>query len=152
MILERGQIYNIENKSLFTFGGAQSHDIEGGILDRNDEYFHLKKKKLKRNKLNFRILNESWWKEELPSQEEIESAWKNLEKVKFNVDYIITHCCSEIIQQKMGVNESNILTQFFNNIENSITFKHWYFGHYHKNQEIDSKHTVCYDTIIKIGD
>ena len=30
--LMRGQIFEIEGKSIFTFGGASSHDIDGGIL------------------------------------------------------------------------------------------------------------------------
>ena len=35
ILLERGQIFRIEGKRFFTFGGASSHDIQGGILDRN---------------------------------------------------------------------------------------------------------------------
>ena len=31
--LMRGQMYNIEGHTFFTMGGAQSHDIEDGILD-----------------------------------------------------------------------------------------------------------------------
>lgn len=37
--LERGQIYNIEGKTFFCLGGASSHDIEDGILDRNTDNF-----------------------------------------------------------------------------------------------------------------
>ena len=28
----RGQVYELEGKKIFTFGGASSHDIDGGIL------------------------------------------------------------------------------------------------------------------------
>ena len=35
--LIRGEIYDIENKKFFTFGGARSHDIQDGILNI-DEY------------------------------------------------------------------------------------------------------------------
>ena len=34
--LMRGQIFEIDGKSIFTFGGASSHDITGGILDPMD--------------------------------------------------------------------------------------------------------------------
>ena len=44
ILLERGQIFHIQSKTFFTFGGAESHDIEDGILDRNSED---SKKKLK---------------------------------------------------------------------------------------------------------
>ena len=32
----RGQVYEINGKTFFTFGGASSHDIQDGILDPND--------------------------------------------------------------------------------------------------------------------
>lgn len=35
--LMRGEIFNIDNKKFFTFGGARSHDIRDGILNI-DEY------------------------------------------------------------------------------------------------------------------
>ena len=35
--LIRGEIYDIDNKKFFTFGGARSHDIQDGILNI-DEY------------------------------------------------------------------------------------------------------------------
>ena len=31
--LMRGQIFEIDGKKIFTFGGASSHDITGGILE-----------------------------------------------------------------------------------------------------------------------
>ncbi|MBR6850453.1 MAG: metallophosphoesterase, partial [Lachnospiraceae bacterium] len=34
--LMRGQIYEICGKKIFTFGGASSHDIGGGILEKDD--------------------------------------------------------------------------------------------------------------------
>lgn len=33
----RGEIYDIDNKKFFAFGGARSHDIQDGILNI-DEY------------------------------------------------------------------------------------------------------------------
>lgn len=41
--LERGQIFKIEGKNFFTFGGASSHDVQGRILDRDDPEFARKK-------------------------------------------------------------------------------------------------------------
>lgn len=31
-------------------------------------------------------------------------------------------------------------------------YKHWYFGHFHIDEDIDDKHTVLYNSIIKIGE
>lgn len=73
--LERGQIYDIEGKTFFCLGGASSHDIEDGILDRTAPDFKEKLKSLKRlKKKRYRILNESWWSQELPSEEELTKA------------------------------------------------------------------------------
>lgn len=46
--LMRGQVYELAGRKIFTFGGAQSHDIQGGILDPNDPEYRSKKKKLDR--------------------------------------------------------------------------------------------------------
>lgn len=42
--LMRGQVFEIDGKKLFTFGGAASHDISGGILERDDPDYSKKKK------------------------------------------------------------------------------------------------------------
>ena len=42
--LMRGQIYHLCGKAIFTFGGAKSNDISGGILDPEDsDYKQIKK-------------------------------------------------------------------------------------------------------------
>lgn len=33
--LMRGQVFNLQGKMFFTFGGASSHDIQDGILDKS---------------------------------------------------------------------------------------------------------------------
>lgn len=40
----RGQVFKIDGKSIFTFGGARSHDIDGGILEPDDPDYKKKKK------------------------------------------------------------------------------------------------------------
>ena len=44
--LMRGQVFEIDEKKIFTFGGASSHDVTGGILETDDPDFKLKKKRL----------------------------------------------------------------------------------------------------------
>lgn len=44
----------------------------------------------------------SWWKEELPSKEAYRIARASLDKVGWEVDYIITHCCSTLVQNAMS--------------------------------------------------
>ncbi len=43
--LMRGEIFNIDNKNFFTFGGAKSYDIQEGILnlDEEEKYMNIEK-------------------------------------------------------------------------------------------------------------
>lgn len=150
--LERGQVYNIEGKSFFCLGGASSHDIEDGILDRNTDNFMGRLKTLKRlKKKHYRILNESWWSQELPTEEELTSALEVLQNVGDKVDYIITHCCSSRIEELLGYKDHDRLTDFFNYIDAFVDFKHWYFGHYHQDCIMsDERHTVVYQKFRKV--
>ena len=74
--LMRGQVFKIDGKKIFTFGGAGSHDISGGILELDDPNFRAKKKRLDQGYEPYRINHLSWWEQELPSQEEMEKALK----------------------------------------------------------------------------
>ena len=69
MHLMRGQVFDIDGLSIFTFGGAGSHDISDGILEPGDP--KIKKWSQDYSKL-FRVRGVSWWARELPSEEEME--------------------------------------------------------------------------------
>lgn len=157
ILLERGQVFNIEGNTFFTFGGASSHDISGGVLDRKDPNFALKKKRASRDGLPYRILRESWWPQELPTEEEMQEGLRNLEKVDYKVDYVITHCCATSVQDLLdstpgSLYDADILTDYFQTLEEKLTYRHWYFGHYHDDKPVDEKHTLLYHFITKLGD
>lgn len=59
----RGQVYELEEKKIFTFGGASSHDIDGGILELDDPDYKKRKKELDKGWKPYRINHLSWWKE-----------------------------------------------------------------------------------------
>lgn len=157
ILLERGQVFRIEGKTFFTFGGASSHDIQGGILDRNTVDFRDQIELARESGLPYRILGESWWPEELPSEAEMVEGLENLDRAGHEVDYVITHCCSTGVQRVLdpGVGhlyEPDILTDYFEQVEEKLHYKHWYFGHYHEDKKIDSQHTVLYRAMVQLGD
>ena len=155
ILLERGQVFEIEGKTFFTFGGASSHDMEAGVFERSDPQYRLKVKRAKEAGKTFRIMRETWWPEELPSKEEMREGLKNLEKVNNRVDYVITHCCGTKLQKQIageGKQEADILTEYFQQLEEIITYKQWYFGHYHEDRHIDEKHTLLYQGIVQLDD
>ena len=77
--LMRGQAFELQGRTFFTMGGAQSHDIADGILDMESSDFYGQYDSLRRNRRQFRINHVSWWQEELPSDEEYAEARQTLE-------------------------------------------------------------------------
>ena len=153
ILLERGQIFNIDGKTFFTFGGGLSHDIQGGVLDRSKPDFSKKLEDAMDSALPFRILRESWWPEEMPGKRQMDAGRRHLESVGNKVDYIITHCCSSSLQEELRPwYKPDPLTDYFEELEECVTYKRWYFGHYHSDVRIDDKHTLLYRTILPLED
>lgn len=157
ILLERGQIFQIEGKTFFTFGGASSHDVQGGILDPESPDYAMERRRAKRSRLPYRVRHISWWEQELPTEAEIQEARDNLGKVQYRVDYVISHCCSTRIQEeicrKYWLNNSygtDILTSFFDELEERLEYKAWYFGHMHREIRVDEKHFLMYTNFERI--
>ena len=130
--LMRGQVFTIEGKSFFTFGGATSNDKES------------------------RIEGIDWFPQEIPGDADIVEANANLKKVNFTVDYVVTHTCDEKVLYYPAIlnarifhlhPENSILSYF----EETVHYTHWYFGHFHVDAEVTAKKTVLYEKILPIG-
>lgn len=150
--LMRGQVYEIEGKRFFTMGGASSHDIQDGILEPDDPLFKKKCRRLDASGALYRVNHLSWWKEELPSEEEYRTAGYNLEMCGWAVDYIITHCCPTSVQETLGAGfyGADALTDFLEEVAQRCQFKGWFFGHYHNNSVVRDKFALLYEQIIKL--
>lgn len=150
--LMRGQLYEINGSTFFTMGGASSHDIEDGILDPNAPDFQKQYTQLKRSgRHRFRVLGRSWWPEELPSDEEYLAALETLERAKWKVDYVITHCAPTSIALSMSRhNEADHLSDFLDMVNSRLDFQYWFFGHFHDNRAIDHKHILLWEQIIEL--
>lgn len=146
--LMRSEIFNIDGKKIFAFGGAKSHDIQDGILNLEDKEEIAE---LRSIGAYFRIRNYSWWDLELPSEEEMKSGIENLEKVNYKVDYIISHCSPTSIQTLLNpYYKSDILTDYLQKIYEKCDFKKWYFGHYHESKYINSQFILLYENIVPL--
>lgn len=120
--LKRGNIYNINGKTFFVFGGCKSSSA-------------WKQKGL-------------WYPGEEPTDEQLELAYSNLEKSNMKVDYILTHRYNKETEDINGdFKKLNDLTQF---IDNNVSYKKWYCGHWHQNKKIDDKHICVYDILTTI--
>lgn len=130
--LMRGEIFDFNGKTFFCFGGGFSHDRE-----RRKEGI-------------------SWWQNELPTIDEINNAYSHLEEYNYNVNYIITHDTSSKYEQYLMKKTSSMIGydnkyynihSFFDDIEDKMTFKKWYSGHYHIDREIMDRRFIFEDII-----
>ena len=151
--LMRGQVFHIDGKKIFAFGGAGSHDIDGGILEPDDPEFKAKKKNLDKGWKPYRINHLSWWEQELPSEAEMDEGRKNLAANNNTVDFVVSHCCSSstlaLISQ--GMYKPDILTGYFEELRQKVNFKKWFFGHYHDNKNVNAEEILLYEQIIRIS-
>lgn len=130
--LMRGQVFGIEGKTIFTFGGATSIDRE------------------------WRTEGKSWWKQEVPTREELAEGLANLERYGNKVDYIVTHSCSEralaypAMRNDVGIKLNCPEVGLLSYIEDKTDFKHWYFGHFHVDREIGGRYTALYYNVTEL--
>lgn len=121
--LMRGQVYEVAGKRIFTFGGASSIDK------------HL------------RTEGVSWWKEEEFNYHEANTAYENLNKIGWEVDYVLTHSAPFSIRYKLFEdNKPSSTERMLEAILRNIKFKRWYFGHYHIDKKMDN-FTAMYENI-----
>lgn len=126
--LMRGQIYEIDGKKIFTFGGGESSDRE------------------------MRIPHKSWWDDELPSEDEMKTGIKNLVDNDWQVDYIFTHEAPTAFRRYLeGADYSlNALNVYLECIRQKCKYKKWVFGNYHKNHSISQIGEAVFDGVIKL--
>ncbi|MBR0467037.1 MAG: metallophosphoesterase [Clostridia bacterium] len=131
--LKRGQVFKIEGKTFFTFGGGESVDKD------------------------MRVSSGLWWRDEEPSPDEMAQGVSALNEVNRKVDYIITHEPPSLVKSavllRRGHNDRvNKLNGYLEEIGRSCDFKHWYFGSLHEDKVITEYHTCVFRKLVKIED
>lgn len=114
--LMRGEMYEIEGKKFFTFGGALSIDKK------------------------WRTPYLSWWPQEQPNQGDYNHAIETLEKNNWTFDYLLTHTAeTEFVQNALGKKdtihdgtEDMIQSLKYEIRSNRGSFKAHYLGHLHE--------------------
>lgn len=81
------------------------------------------------------------------SDEELERAYKNLEKQGYRVDYILTHD----YYKKPPQDRKDTFEDLLAFLDEKVIYKKWYCGHHHLNRALDEKHTVVYDRLTSIS-
>lgn len=121
--LMRGQVFDLNGWRTFTFGGAQSHDIE------------------------YRLPRVSWWKQEMPTPEEVAAARAKLDAASWKTDLVLTHCAPSRIQSALDMDyELDRFTDDLQAIADRLNYKLWAFGHYHTDYKLENE-LCCYYSI-----
>ena len=119
--LRRGTIYTIEDKTFFVMGGCKS--------------------------------SQKWYDSglvydfEVPSEEEFAYARQSLAHHGNRVDYILTHKYPK--PNDLTVRHDP-LDAFLYELEERVGYRHWYYGHWHCEKEVDAKHTIVYQMPIPL--
>ena len=125
--LMRGQAFTISDRSFFCMGGARSVDKA------------------------WRTPHKSWWPQEMPSSEEYAQALDTLDALEWKTDYVLTHCAASNVQYRLNPTyENDELTRFLFDIERKLDYRHWFFGHYHEDRDIDERQTAIYNDVVEI--
>lgn len=112
-----GEIYDFNGKKAVAIGGAYSVDME------------------------FRIrAGLPWFENEQPSKEIKNYVETRLEEERWEVDYVFSHTCpfkyepTELFADFVEQEEVDKSTEIWmDEIESKLSYKKWYFGHYHGN-------------------
>lgn len=153
--LMRGEVFEIEGKKFFVFGGASSHDISDGIIEKDEEGKWCKKAKFyDKQRKNYRIRGLSWWEEELPSGEEMKNGIENLKKSNNKVDFIVTHSPSadviDLLNKDKNTYPQDRLTEYLKDIKENIEYSKWFCGHIHIDKKVSDKDFILYEKIVRI--
>jgi predicted phosphodiesterase len=114
--LMRGNIFEIEGKSIFVMGGCKSSAKwkDMGLYFEREEQ----------------------------SREEFLLAYKNLEKYGNKVDYIFTHKYTD--KYDTGADKYSF-DGLLNYLNTKVEYRKWISGHWHEYIEFDPKHFCLYD-------
>ena len=150
--LMRGQVYQIDKQKFFVMGGAQSHDADI-IIGRDDPDAKQKIKNAERRYQSYRMEGVSWWPEELPDDGELEEGLRNLAAAGNRVDVVLSHCAPSSLQQRINPEDyaENRLTEYLEQVRQTVDYSLWFFGHYHDDRAVDDKHVLLYEGVVALA-
>ena len=76
----------------------------------------------------------------------------NLQKHSNKVEFIVTHCApsSTAALLSYGLCKPDLLTDYLEEIRQTVKFKKWFFGYYHDNKNVNAEEILLWEQIIRI--
>lgn len=155
LMLERGYVFDLNGFSCFAFGGAASHDISDGILDPSDSKTESEFEKTYQSMFgkSFRVRGVSWWDQEMPTEEEMETGRENIlrhMRTHGKIDVVVTHDAPASDKIYLGYDGTDKLNRYLESLRDIMAYKAWFYGHLHENRKIMDKHYLIYEQIVRI--
>lgn len=131
--LKRGEVFLLNDKKVFVFGGAESSKtFKRGVPEQ--------------------VEGKNWWAREIYADHELENALRNLQLHNNEVDYVLTHTApievvTELVKQLdcYEKRKSDPVAVMLSELD--VNFKEWYFGHFHDNLTFLDKYHLVFDKI-----
>ena len=129
--LLRGEVYTVEGRTYFAFGGGEEPYEEGLRADAKSYYERC-----------------------MPSEEEMTHGFETLAAHGNAVDVVITHTPSA----KAGgflrgrTRPMGGLNVYLGAVEERLTYRHWFFGSLHLDRRLSGKHTAVYRAVLPVKD
>lgn len=125
--LMRGQIFTLEGKTFFAFGGGESEEKQ------------------------FYIEAEKWWPREMPTIGEMEDGVRRLYQQDLKVDYIITHNPAPKARVTYNLDKNKTqLEAFFEEIVREVQYDRWFYGSEHIDRVVTEKHISVFYNVIPV--
>jgi hypothetical protein len=124
--LLRGEIYKIEGKTFFVFGGGESADKQ------------------------IRMEAGKWWPCEMPTLDEMHTGVDNLKSAGMQVDYVLTHEPPPRVTGTGPVENRNQLEAFFEQITKQVKYQKWFFGFLHIDRKITYKNFAVFQRLLPV--
>ena len=106
-----------------------------------------------------RIQGKTWFTEEIPNEQERATALETLDAADWACDFVITHCAPSSSAQgisehtdRLEIHPMDEYTDWLQTIQDRLTYRHWFCGHYHIDAQIQDKTTALYNRIAVLGD
>ncbi len=156
LMLERGDIFLIDGKYCFAFGGARSHDIQDGILNPADypNEISFKKKYAARRSGMIRVNGISWWAAEMPSPSEMEYGRNIIHAFMqrhMQIDFVFTHDAPASDKLYLGYSSVDELNRYLESLRDDMKYGKWFYAHLHDNRQVSENNYLLYEQIIRIN-
>ncbi len=126
--LLRGEAYSIEGKSILCFGGGLNETHEDSLR------------------------NIAWWPQETPSEDDVDTAIKSIEKANGHFDLMISFEAPSSIHRCMEdyLSETGVIHDVLEEIRTHCAFSKWFFGRYHVDKSIPPIYRAVFNDVVAV--